>query len=117
MSRPILLPLLASAVLALGCGSHKQNASLPAPDARAVVMVDNRSFLDMDVFVYDGNQRVRLGTAAGHSVTELTIPPRLLTGATPLRFIADPIGGRRAPVSDEIVVNPGDEVTLIIPPT
>jgi hypothetical protein len=33
----------------------------------------------------------------------------------PLRFLADPIGGNRAPVSDEIAVEPGDEVTLTIP--
>jgi hypothetical protein len=35
---------------------------------------------------------------------------------TPLRFIADPIGGNRASVSQEITVVPGDTVVLTIPP-
>jgi hypothetical protein len=33
-----------------------------------------------------------------------------------LRFIADPIGGARPSVSEEITVAPGDSVVLTIPP-
>jgi hypothetical protein len=34
---------------------------------------------------------------------------------TPLRFFCDPIGEEGLPVSEEILVEPGDEVQLIIP--
>ena len=37
-------------------------------------------------------------------------------GATPLRFLCDPIGGQGLPVSEEIVVQPGDVVGLVVPP-
>jgi hypothetical protein len=35
---------------------------------------------------------------------------------TSLRFLADPIGSNRTPISEEITVEVGDEVVLRIPP-
>jgi hypothetical protein len=61
-------------------------------------------------------QRIRLGTVTGNSKRSFLLPANLIFGATPLRFLADPIGGRRTPVSDEITVSPGDNVRLVIPP-
>jgi len=81
-----------------------------------VVQVDNQGFLDMNVFAVRSSQRVRLGTATGNNKTSFTVPPSLVSGLTPLRFVADPIGGRRASVSEEITVAPGDTVVLTIPP-
>lgn len=83
---------------------------------RTWLRVENQNFLDMTVYVLRSSQRVRLGTATGNSTTRLVIPPSLLFGATPLRFQADPIGGSATPVSMEITVSPGDEVTIRIPP-
>jgi hypothetical protein len=117
MSRLSLFPLLLCVALIAGCGSSRQAGhETPAPlDAKTTVRVDNAGFLDMTVYVLDGSQRVRLGIANGHAVTKLTIPPHLVRGVSTLRFLADPIGGNRAPVSDQIVVEPGDQVTLFIP--
>ena len=68
------------------------------------------------VNVVDGAQRQRLGIARGHATTPLTIPDRLVRGGSAsLRFFCDPIGGQGLPVSQEIVVEPGDVVELIIP--
>jgi hypothetical protein len=105
-------------MLAAACRSAQQSDDLsPGPESlRTVVSVDNQGFLDMAIYVLDGTQRVRLGVAQGHSVTALIIPSHLVRSSAPLRFLCDPIGGNRAPVSDEIVVQPGDVVTLLIPP-
>ncbi len=81
-----------------------------------VLQVDNQGFLDMDIFAARSVERVRLGIAPGNGKTSFTIPRSLISGLTPLRFIADPIGGRRASVSQEITVAPGDTVLLTIPP-
>jgi len=70
----------------------------------------------MDVYAVRSGQRVRLGLATGNSKTNLAIPPTLVSGPTTLRFVADPIGGRRASVSQEITVAPGDTVVMTIPP-
>jgi len=82
---------------------------------QTTVTVDNQSFSDMTIYVSRG-QRVRLGSARGHSKTTFTIPPSIVAGVSTLRFIADPIGSTRSSVSEEISVNPGDSVGLTIPP-
>jgi len=116
--RRALAVMLMVACLALASACSLNNdpdeTAEPVPPTR--LRVENQAFLDMTIYVYRSSQRVRLGTATGNSVTRLTIPANLIFGATPLRFQADPIGGSRAPISQEITVTPGDEVVLTIPP-
>ena len=106
-----LLLLGASACKTFSRGSDDAEQSQPT-----VIQVDNQGFLDMNVFAMRSSQRVRLGTAPGNSKTNFTVPSSLVSGLTSLRFVADPIGGRRASVSEEITVAPGDTVVLTIPP-
>jgi hypothetical protein len=105
----LLVGAPACKTLSRGSGTSDQNHP-------TVLQVDNQGFLDMNVYASRSGQRVRLGTATGNNKTNFTIPPSLVSGLTPLRFIADPIGGRRASVSEEITVAPGDTVVLTIPP-
>jgi hypothetical protein len=81
-----------------------------------MLQVENRGFSDMVIYAVSGSQRIRLGLATGNSTRAFTIPPAVLRGGVTLRFLADPIGGSRTPVSEEMVVHPGDIVTLTIPP-
>lgn len=78
--------------------------------------VDNRSFVDMTVYVINGGQRIRLGLAVGKSTTRLTIPLRIVRTSRELQFLADPIGSDRTATSERIYVQAGDTVTLMIPP-
>lgn len=105
----VLLGAASCKTLSRGSGNTDQNQP-------TVLQVDNQGFIDMDVFTLRNSQRVRLGTALGASKSTFTIPSTLVNGLTPLRFIADPIGGRRASVSQEITVAPGDTVMMTIPP-
>ena len=105
----VLLGVAACNAFSRGSGNSGQNQP-------TVLQVDNQGFLDMDVYAVRGGQRVRLGIATGNSKTNFTIPPSLVSGLTPFRFIADPIGGNRTSVSQEITVTPGDTVVLMIPP-
>lgn len=109
-----LVALFATFTLLVACGRGQSVRRADAP--RTILEVDNRGFADMTVYVINAGQRIRLGTATGNSTTKLTIPPSVLTGARQLQFLADPIGGRRTAVSDQIYVSPGDQVTLTIPP-
>jgi hypothetical protein len=52
----------------------------------------------------------------GNSTAVLRIPPSFIQPGGLLRFLADPIGSNLTPVSDQIIVSPGDEVQLTIPP-
>ena len=97
------------------CGGSKSH-SAPIPQPRTTIRVENQGFADITIYAIRSGQRVRLGQATGNSTSTFTIPANLIFGATPLRFLADPIGGRGTPVSDEITVQPGDQVRLVIPP-
>jgi hypothetical protein len=103
-------------LLALAACNAMTRGSAASQYPPAAIRVDNQSFADMTVYVLRSAQRVRLGLAPGHANTVFTVPTALMAGATPLRFIADPIGGARPSVSEEITVAPGDSVTLTIPP-
>jgi hypothetical protein len=110
--RPLLLSLL------LGACSHGGGSPRVAPktDAAATVEVQNQGFADMTIYVLPRGARVRLGLAGGHSTSRFPIPAYALVGDRLVRFLADPIGGTREPVTEEILVNPGDTVELTIPP-
>jgi hypothetical protein len=108
--------LVAVAVFALGACTGMARGSGGNLNTQAAIRVDNQSFSDMTVYALRSAQRVRLGLAPGHTNTVFTVPSALMNGLTPLRFIADPIGGARPSVSEEITVAPGDSVTLTIPP-
>jgi hypothetical protein len=107
--------LVLGLVLLTACGGRPQDSS-PNPETPAMLQVENRGFTDMVVYAVSGAQRVRLGIATGNSTKSFTIPRYLIRGAGPLRFLADPIGGNRTPVSEEMAVQAGDIVTLTIPP-
>ena len=97
------------------CGRGRPGSG-PGPASSALVQVENRGFADMVIYVVTGSQRFRLGLATGNSTKSFTIPNTLIRGSSPLRFLADPIGGQRSPISEDMVVQPGDIVTLTIPP-
>ena len=111
---------LAAAMVAFlaiaGCRATREGG--PPPDARAesYVRVDNRSMLDMTVYVVRGSERRRLGLVNALSSQTLTIPSVVIDGSGVVRFLADPVGASRTPVSEEIVVRHGDVVQLMIPP-
>jgi len=115
MALSVRLSQLLTLVVISACGSRSQE-STPHPQSSAMLQVENQGFADMVIYAVRGSQRVRLGLATGHSTRSFTIPNYLFSGAGALRFLADPIGGGRTPMSEEMVVQPGEVVTLTIPP-
>ena len=110
-----LAGIVALAVIA-GCHAGKTDTAA-APEAGATLTVENQGFTDMTIYAVSGTTgRVRLGQVTGNTTQLLPIPGYLVQSGGTLRFIADPIGGSRRPVSDELLVGPGDSVTLTIPP-
>jgi hypothetical protein len=104
------------ALAAVSCTTLHRGSANDTERGPTIVQVDNQGFLDMTVYTSRSGQRQRLGIAPGNSKANLQVPQILMSGLTPLRFIADPIGGNRASVSQEITVAPGDTVVLTIPP-
>ncbi|HXL08059.1 MAG TPA: hypothetical protein VN964_14145 [Gemmatimonadales bacterium] len=109
LPRALLLVLLAGAC-------HRPGAAPLNPRAEVAVTVENQNFLDMDVFLIQGGQRVRLGMVPGLSSRILMVRPELIGYGTEVRFELHPIGGRGNPLSETISVRPGDVIHLTIPP-
>ncbi|HJR62344.1 MAG TPA: hypothetical protein VJ803_01485 [Gemmatimonadaceae bacterium] len=95
-----------------GCSMARQGNQEPQEETS--LRVENRGWSEMTIYVLTSTERSRLGTVSGNSTRVFTIPERLLFGATPLRFFADPLGGAREPSTRQITVTPGDQVTWII---
>jgi hypothetical protein len=106
--------LFALALLSAGC-SHAVQSGSPEPQAQTTVKVENHNFLDMDVFVLQGGQRIRLGTVTGLSSQVFRIPDYVVR-SSPVQFELHPIGGRGNPRTETISVQPGDQIQLTIPP-
>lgn len=102
------------ALVSLGACIHKVSSSSVQPET--TLKVQNAAFSDMTIYLIRGLATSRLGTAYGNRTTVLKIPSSVLFGPTSLRFQARPIAGARQPVTEEITVTAGDEVTMIIPP-
>jgi hypothetical protein len=110
LTRRLFLGLVVAAFVA--CATTK---NVRSDQPATILEVDNQSNLDMNIYIYRGSQRIRLGTATGLSTSHLKIRPDLLFGATPIRFLADPIGANLLPITEEITVSPGDTVVMRIP--
>ena len=99
-----------------GCRTGGRPANIDTEQATTTIDVENNDFNDMRVYVVVNGQRTRLGIAPGLKTTVFTIPRYLISGASNLRFVGDPIGGHRTPVSEEINVTPGDQLVMVIDP-
>jgi hypothetical protein len=108
--------ILALAIVSLACSTGRGPRKGDDGPLRTTIDVQNQGFNDMTVYVLREGVRTRLGIAPGNKTTVFTIPDYLLGGTTFLRFVADPIGGNRTPVTEEVDVNPGDELVMIINP-
>ena len=88
----------------------------PTPATR--VHVENQAYLDMNVYVIgNGGSRQRLGTVTGNTNQDFVIPEYIIGPANTVRFLIEPIGSNKSPISNSLSIQPGQTVTLTIPPT
>ena len=114
MRRTTHLAVALGLSLTLGaCGGRR--APDPADSrAQTTLEVRNDSYLDHNIYLLQGLQRVRMGTARGLATSRFEIPRQYLFGVSTLQFLADPIGSNVTPISERISVAPGDIVMLQI---
>lgn len=104
------------AVFTASCSSARRSRPGSQPAVRTTITVENQTFNDMNIFVLNGGQRVRLGQVTSHNKSEFNIPATIVGSARELTFLAEPITRRGGTISNAIWVQPGDNVVMIIPP-
>ncbi|HKP74218.1 MAG TPA: hypothetical protein VJT67_01690 [Longimicrobiaceae bacterium] len=111
----LLAVAFVAALASAACVGQGKNA--PVPQAPASVFVQNRAFIDVDVFALYGGTRARLGTVTANGTGTFRIPPGIVGEGRDLRFMVDPIGSTRTGTSFDIYVRPGQRITLTVPPS
>jgi hypothetical protein len=104
-------------LLLAGCAGGRGRAAPADVGPRTTLEVENRSWSAVNVYAVRGGQRVRLGTVQAVTTSVLTIPSTIVSGVTSLSFLIDPIGSNRTPISQEISVREGDQITIYVPNT
>src|SRR5260370_27184375 len=100
---------LAVALLGLAVAACRRPPAGPVnPQAEVAVAVNNQNFLDMDVFIVRGTQRIRLGMVPGLSSRVLMVRPELIGYSQEVRFEVHPIGGLGDPGTDTVPTHPND---------
>jgi hypothetical protein len=115
--RPLYRSVVALGVGVLGAGCGRAPRTEPAPRSETAVRVVNQSYLDMNVYVVRGGQRLRIGTVTGLTTQIFILRPDMIGPALDVQFEVHPIGGRGNPRSERITAHPGDVIELTIPPS
>jgi outer membrane lipoprotein SlyB len=98
-----------------GCSQNQADTGI-IPNQPTILRVDNQSFNDMRIYVVQGGQRIRVGTANGKNISSFKLPKSVISGFTTIRVQAVPIGANGSSISEEISITPGDELELMITP-
>ena len=94
-----ILPLIVLLMVTGGCSATRQPPENES-HVKTTIRVVNNNWLDMNIYVLSGPQRLRLGTVTGVSTQIFVIPDYAITAAT-LRFVADPVGAAAQSLSQE----------------
>ncbi len=92
----------------------------PSPDstsrsyAPATLRVTNSHWSDVRIYLVRGAMWTRLGLVTTNSTVDFTIPPDLLSGASTVTLVADPVAGAGRWTTPLPVISPGDEFELVV---
>ncbi len=115
--RSLLLTFTILVGAGAGCARHSQtdDGSPPAePAADVALVVDNHHWLDVTVYLVRGAASERIGTVPGNQTKSFVLPWRRLGAGSGIRLLADPIGSVSTLTSDDIYVQPGQEIQWTI---
>ena len=128
--QPLVVAVLAcGAILAAGGCSPNRAPAPPDPEAQeadVLVVVNNKTYNDYDIYAIHDGQRTRFGEVTASSKVSLVMPRRYLGQGRQVRLRGEPVGGNRRvtinativnaqPVtSDQLIVQPGMSIEWIL---
>lgn len=112
--RPEKLVIALAAALLVGACGGMQSSNVESGDVFVEVM--NANQLDADVYLLSGGQQFRLGLVTTNGRERFRVAPRLVAPPGNLRVAADLLASRGSFVSEELRLEPGDVVRLMVQP-
>jgi hypothetical protein len=94
------------------CFGHKPGGR-PAVDSRegeVALRVVNHTDLDVVIYLVHDGARTRVGTVTAASSTVFFFSGRSLGQGREIRLLGDPIGGRDHAETEQIIVQPGQQI-------
>jgi hypothetical protein len=76
------------------------------------LVLHNRNYLDVNIFVQHDGQASRVGTVTGSSSTAMDVPSWMVGKGGLVQLIAEPIGDNSRYVTDNLLIQPGQMVEL-----
>lgn len=110
------LAVLGAALLLAACASGVNRGVSSELESEPIsVTVTNQNWLDVDVFVMQGDSRYRIGQVNGNGSATLRIPSGLIVHGE-VQLMADPVGSDDRYVTETISVAPDEKLQLTIAP-
>lgn len=111
--------VMAAAIALVECTTPRQDlgkGKTPAPEVAASqgfdLTVHNRHYLDVNLFIQHDGQTSRLTTVTGSSAVTVPVPAWMIGKGGLVRLVAEPIGENSQYVTDDLILQPGETVTL-----
>ena len=116
--RSLLHPSAICLLLATAACAGGSPGDDPAPDSSAKVRIENRSRLDMDIYLRPTPHRAtRIGFVPAADTAEFALPRALTAGSAAFRIEARPVRGTGRPeLSEPFAAGAGEEIYWSIPP-
>ena len=105
------LLLVLTAVAAGGCAASQEAAVA----GETTLEVENDNFYDVNVYVEREGQRFRLGTVTGKTTQMFALPESASLAAARMRVLYRAIGPGESAATEELIVDPGDALYVLIP--
>lgn len=103
-------------VVALACSTPRQNlkplATKQDDGEGFSLILNNRHYLDVNVFVHHDGQASRVATVTGSSSLALSVPRWMVGKGGLVRIIAEPIGANSSYATDNLVIQSGQIVEV-----
>lgn len=113
LSARLAAPFLVAAIACFGGAPGS-----PEPNEQTRARIENRSSLDMDIYVRRNDGRISpLGLAPAGETTTFALSPSITAGAAWVRFEARPVrGSGKTVISEPFPIQMGEEVSWSVPP-
>lgn len=112
--RRILVAAAASAALAACAPATEQAGNNFVSHSKTELVVQNRNWQDINVYLVHGGGRTRLGTVTAMARASFPVPDAYVLGVSDINVQADPTGSHRTFTSGPIQVYPGARLELTV---